>query len=154
MAAIAAAAVLLAGCSGGLDTVQRDPALGQLEREMVDAVNRYRVSIGLNPLKANETIAEQARLHSKRMAADKVPLAHDGAEERTAKIGETIPWQSTSENVAFSTKRTDLIDFVLDRWIVSPGHRKNIEGEFNLTGIGVALSPDGRYFFTQIFVLR
>lgn len=145
------AAVLLHGCSGSNE--QRDPALAELEQQMVVAVNRYRNSIGLNSLVSKETIAVQARIHSRNMAADKVPLAHDGATERTERIGETILWATISENVAFSTQRDDLVDFVLNRWLNSPGHRKNIEGEFNLTGIGVALSPDGRYFFTQIFVL-
>ena len=144
------AAVLMFGCSGG--NQQRDPELAELEQHMVQAVNRYRNSIGLNSLARNETIAEQARIHSRNMAADKVPLAHDGAAERTERIGETIAWETVSENVAFSTERDDLVDFVLHRWLDSPGHRKNIEGKFNLTGIGVALSSDGRYFFTQIFV--
>ena len=154
VALVLAGAMLVAGCTSGYDTVQRDPELGRLEREMVDAVNRYRASKGLPSFEASIIITGQARIHSKRMAADEVPLAHDGAEERTEKIGEFIPWKSTSENVAYSTKRDNLIDFVLERWILSPGHLKNIEGEFNITGIGVALSPDGRYFFTQIFVLK
>ena len=146
-------AFLLSGCAGSESTVQNDPELARLERAMVNAVNRYRILKGLNPLMADERVAGQARLHSRNMAADNVPLAHDGADERTVKIGEMIQWKSISENVAFSTQREDLIDFVLDRWIESPGHLKNIEGEYNMTGIGLALSPDGRYFFTQIFVL-
>lgn len=143
------------GCSGseGGGASQSDPELARLEQEMFRAINRYRDSIGLNRLEWNDAVAGQARLHSRNMAAGRVPLGHGGAEERTAEIGKVIRWASVSENVAYSTRRSDMISFLLARWLESSGHRKNIEGEFNLSGIGAAVSNDGRYFFTQIFVL-
>lgn len=142
----------LEGCSGGESAAQNNPELARLEQEMFRAINRYRDSIGLHQLQWSEVAAEQGRLHSRRMAAGDVPLGHEGAEERTEIIGKKITWTSISENVAFSTKRSDMIPFLVDRWLASPGHRRNIEGDFDLTGIGAALSPDGRYFFTQIFL--
>ncbi len=36
-------------------------------------------------------------------------------------------------------------------WLRSPGHRENIEGAYDLTGIGVARSRQGVYYFTQLF---
>ncbi|MEB3337507.1 MAG: hypothetical protein VKJ46_08605 [Leptolyngbyaceae bacterium] len=36
----------------------------------------------------------------------------------------------------------------------SPGHLKNIKGQYNLTGIGIAKDSQGKYYFTQIFILR
>lgn len=120
---------------------------------MFRAVNRYRDSIGLNRLQWSDPAAGQARLHSRNMAAGRVPLGHSGADRRTVEIGKVIRWASISENVAYSTRRSDMISFLLDRWLESSGHRKNIEGEFDLSGIGAAVSDDGRYFFTQIFVL-
>lgn len=147
------AVAILAGCSGARDTAQNDPELARIERDMFDAVNRFRVSQGLRSLAWSETIAGQARLHSRDMASDRIPLDHTGAEGRSETIAETIPWTSISENVAFSDRLEGLVPFVRDRWLESPGHRTNIVGNFNLTGIGVAKSEDGRYFFTQIFVL-
>lgn len=149
------AAAGVGGCSGseGGGASQSDPELARLEQEMFRAINRYRDSIGLNRLEWNDAAAGQARLHSRSMAAGRVPLGHDGAEERTAEIGKVIRWTSVSENVAYSTRRSDMISFLLARWLESSGHRKNIEGEFDLSGIGAAVSDDGRYFFTQIFVL-
>ena len=38
--------------------------------------------------------------------------------------------------------------------LYSPGHRKNMEGQFNLTGIGCARGKDGVFYFTQLFGLR
>jgi uncharacterized protein YkwD len=41
---------------------------------------------------------------------------------------------------------------VVDGWLNSPGHRRNIEGDFRLTGIGIAKRSDGMVYFTQIFI--
>ena len=40
----------------------------------------------------------------------------------------------------------------VEGWSKSPEHRKNMLGNFSLTGIGVAQGQEGRYFFTQIFI--
>jgi uncharacterized protein YkwD len=40
---------------------------------------------------------------------------------------------------------------VVDGWLNSPGHRRNIEGNFKLTGIGLARGSRGMIYFTQIF---
>jgi len=39
----------------------------------------------------------------------------------------------------------------VDGWLNSPGHKKNIEGNFTLTGIGYARDHKGNIYFTQIF---
>lgn len=145
----------LLSCGGDNGIVrQEDPALARFERGMFDAVNRYRDSAGLGTMAWNETVASIARKHSKDMAEGKFGLGHTGANQRTIKVGETIPWKSISENVAYSTERADIINFLLDRWLASSGHRVNIEGHYDLTGVGVAESEDGKIFFTQIFVLK
>ena len=142
------------GCSGNDGLMQQtDPLLQELEYNMFRVVNQYRDSAGFIQMVWNDTIASVARTHSKDMALGNVGLSHEGAYQRTEYIRETIPWESISENVAYSTERDDIVDFLLYRWLESNGHKKNIEGEFNLTGIGAAKSPDGKIFFTQIFVL-
>ena len=42
----------------------------------------------------------------------------------------------------------------LSDWLHSQHHRENIEGRFDVTGVGIARSRDGTYFFTQLFVAR
>jgi uncharacterized protein YkwD len=37
-------------------------------------------------------------------------------------------------------------------WLNSPGHLKNIQGDFDLTGIGVVKTAQNRYYFTQLFI--
>jgi uncharacterized protein YkwD len=55
----------------------------------------------------------------------------------------------SAENVAYGNITAKE---VVDNWLKSPGHRRNIEGKYTITGIGVAKSSDGTIFFTQIFV--
>jgi len=40
---------------------------------------------------------------------------------------------------------------VVDGWLHSPGHKRNIEGDFIFTGIGHARDKKGDIYFTQIF---
>jgi uncharacterized protein YkwD len=39
-------------------------------------------------------------------------------------------------------------------WINSPGHRENIEGDYNLSGIGIYKNRNGVLYFTHIFIKR
>ncbi len=45
-------------------------------------------------------------------------------------------------------------DAALKKWLGSEVHRKKIEGEYDLSGVGVAVSEDGTWYLTQLFVLR
>ena len=65
-----------------------------------------------------------------------------------------MPWQRTAENVASSQGYPDAAAEAVRGWLGSAGHRKNIEGPYDRTGVGVARSATGEVFFTQIFVGR
>jgi uncharacterized protein YkwD len=54
-----------------------------------------------------------------------------------------------AENVAYNYKNAQ---DVVRNWIASSGHRRNIEGNYNLTGIGLARDRRGKLYFTQIFL--
>jgi uncharacterized protein YkwD len=41
---------------------------------------------------------------------------------------------------------------LVDAWIASRGHRQNILGNYNLTGIGIAHNKKGWGYYTQIFI--
>ena len=43
---------------------------------------------------------------------------------------------------------------VVNMWLNSPGHKRNIEGNFTLTGIGIAEADNGYLYFTQIFLRK
>ncbi|MEL4897866.1 CAP domain-containing protein [Crocosphaera sp. Alani8] len=125
-----------------------------LEQEINQLVNQYRLSKNLPPLQMNAEISYVARQHSKDMANKRATFSHDGFDNRAKMVGKTIPYRSFAENLAYIKGYPDLAKVAVEGWIDSPGHRKNMEGEFNLTGIGIAKNSEGEYYFTQLFLLQ
>ncbi|MDF0555326.1 CAP domain-containing protein [Kamptonema sp. UHCC 0994] len=123
-----------------------------LEKSVHEQVNKYRVSRKLPPLTLDSRIIEQARIHSQNMANGKVPFSHNGFEQRVDAIGKSISYRGAAENVAYNLGFQEPDRNAVEGWIKSPGHRKNMEGDYNLTGIGIAKNAKGEYYFTQIFI--
>ncbi|MGL6283774.1 MAG: CAP domain-containing protein [Microcoleaceae cyanobacterium] len=130
-----------------------NPELSKIEQNIHNQINQYRKSIGLNSLIWHETISEQSRIHSANMANGKLPLGHDQFQQRAEIIGAKIAYSQVAENVAFNYGYADSATQAVEGWLKSPGHKKNIEGKFNLAGVGVVKNIKGEYYFTQIFVL-
>ncbi len=150
--------VVLLSCAAGPGTQERAaPAIQfrDLERQVVRLVNEHRVARRLSRLSYDTSVAAIARVHSVAMARRRVPLGHDGFEERVAAVERVRPFLRVAENVALNdhpVARTAAV--ALRGWLRSPHHLENIEGRFDVTGVGVARAPDGTYFFTQLFVAR
>jgi len=120
--------------------------------DILSLINEHRRSIGKSPLQLINQASAEATKHSTDMAFGRTPFGHDGFDDRwddlTKKMGKLA---AMAENVAYGH-----IDAkqVVDLWINSAGHRKNLEGNFNFTGIGLAQSQDGTIYFTQIFLRK
>jgi uncharacterized protein YkwD len=156
-AAIALITVFLsAACFPATVRTKRDPPATEraLERAIFARVNRHRRAIGLPALADDSTIARHARLHSAAMAAGTTPLGHTGFADRAATLRRVMAARRTAENVAFNQGHRDPAAVAVQGWLESPGHRENIEGPYELTGVGVASNAKGEVYFTQIFVGR
>ena len=122
------------------------------EEQILREINQYRQLKNLPALQMNEAISVEARKHSLEMASGKSAFGHDGFDSRVTTINKQLAGSKKfAENVAYghlSAKE------VVGIWLNSAGHRRNIEGAFNLTGIGTSAKNDGTIFFTQLFVAR
>ena len=117
--------------------------------DILKYVNADRGKQGLAPLKLNEVESSIALKHSRDMANGKVPFGHSGLNARAKAIRKALGGiSSVGENVASGPMNARE---VVDGWLNSPGHKRNIEGNFTLTGIGYAMDGKGNIFFTQIF---
>jgi uncharacterized protein YkwD len=125
-----------------------------LEQAIHQKINQYRQSQNLPPLTFDARISEEARGHSQAMASGKATFSHDGFEKRVDAIAKSIPYRSAGENLAYNQGYRDPVDQAVEGWLNSPGHYKNIVGDFDVTGVGVVKTPQGRYYFTQIFIRR
>ena len=121
----------------------------QLENQVFELVNQHRQEKGLQALKPNSLIVEQARSHSIRMASGAVEFGHDGFTDRFNAIKEKLNATSGGENVAYGYTTPQA---VVTGWLNSSGHKANIEGNYTLSGIGIAKSKEGNYYYTQIFI--
>jgi uncharacterized protein YkwD len=129
-------------------------AASTLEKSVYQKVNQYRKSKKLPPLKLDSAIIQQARKHSEAMAKGKVAFSHNGFENRVKAIAKSLDYRSAAENVAFNLGYPKPDQQAVEGWIKSTGHRKNMEGNFDTTGIGVSKNADGEYYLTQIFIKR
>ena len=83
------------------------------------------------------------------MASGKTPFGHSGFNDRSAYLNKKMgPITLIAENVASGQMSAGE---VVDGWLHSPGHRRNIEGNFKFTGIGLARGRNGMIYYTQIF---
>jgi uncharacterized protein YkwD len=121
--------------------------------QVLTLVNQHRASIGVGQLTTDSALTASATWKSMNMAG------YDYFDHNDDPIGRTVAqrlvacgWPSNlgwGENIAegFSTP-TD----VMNAWLNSPGHKANIENPaFTSSGIGVAESSSGVYYWTQDF---
>ena len=88
------------------------------------------------------------------MAAGRTNFSHAGADKRQQVLARQIAFRRFAENIAMNTYRSDSAGKeAFEDWLTSSRHRAAIEGNFNLTGIGVARNASGAFYFTQIFLL-
>jgi uncharacterized protein YkwD len=131
-------------------TVARDEVSGNMNDQILYYTNKFRASNGLPPLKMEINCSLLAEKHSKDMASGRTEFGHDGFEDRAGAIGKVLGGMSAAaENVAYGTLDAK---GVVDGWIKSPGHRKNMLGNFNLIGIGYAQGKGRIIYFTQLFI--
>jgi uncharacterized protein YkwD len=124
----------------------------KMEQAVFSLINQHRKKIGLNELKMNSGISEIARTHSRNMATGITAFGHDGFNDRIEEIKTIIPTvHAEAENVAYGARSAAE---VVQMWLNSPGHKKNIEGKYNLTGVGIVSDADGTLYFTQLFARK
>jgi uncharacterized protein YkwD len=122
-----------------------------LERDVFELVNRRRRTQGLRPLALDEQVSRQARRHSQAMAAGTRRLGHRGFDDRVAALRRVTACDRAGENVALGRGRAVV---AVRSWVDSPGHRRNIDGRYDSTGVGVARTRAGEVYITQIFCGR
>lgn len=120
-----------------------------LVNDVFTHTNEYRKAKGLKPLKLHDKLNKLAKEHSEDMAAGKEQFGHTGFSKRSKQISKIFQSCTTAENVAYGPTTGKE---VVDMWKNSAGHRKNMLGNYEYIGIGIAKNKNGRIYYTQIFV--
>jgi uncharacterized protein YkwD len=135
---------LVAACGAG-DAF--GPEISADVEEFVSLMNAHRASVGCAPLTWNPAVAVVAQAHSDDMVA-RAFFAHtnpDGASPFDRLRNAGVTHSRAAENIAWGYSSAQA---VLDGWIGSPGHQRNLEN-CDLTEHGVGLT-DWRW--THLFV--
>ena len=134
----------------GLFTVAYGQSSKNYQLQILKYTNQFRSSHGLPALSLDENAGSLAQKHSRDMASRRAGFGHGGFQQRTNQLrsvyGRGI---ATGENVAYGKLSAKE---VVNIWIHSKPHRKNLLGNFNKIGIGTASDRQGIIFFTQLFV--
>ena len=122
------------------------------QKIILKEVNIEREKNHLKPLKIDNRLNKVAVIKAKDMAKDK-KMSHTskkfGATFNLIKK-ENIHFTKAAENIASGHKTPE---FVIERWLKSKGHRKNIlEKEYRFIGIGKAIDSDGKTYWVQLFI--
>jgi uncharacterized protein YkwD len=127
------------------------PATRSLELEVIRLTNAHRRARSLPLLREDPLLAALARGHSQAMARDGGRIGHAGLRGRFERAAASLPVSGFAENVARTKPgSTPPASWVVSHWIGSEDHRPNLEGGFGLVGVGVARSPRGDLYFTQV----
>ncbi|MCC9070822.1 CAP domain-containing protein [Flavobacterium sp. F-65] len=133
------------GVSSGVVT---NYTYNQSELETMKLINDYRVSVGLNELKAINHISFKSEEHDMYMIANNV-VNHDDFVARSENIIKVLGAIKVGENVAYNYNTPEA---VLKAWLASAGHKKNIEGDYTHFGMAIKIDPEnGRKYYTNIF---
>ena len=122
------------------------------ELEVSIEVNNYRLEMELPPMTLVEEFSLLARQHSQAMADGKVDLGHDGFRQRYHMASSVASLHAGAENVGMNFSVDDPVGLAVSSWLSSDDHLRNIEGKYQLTGVGVAISESGATYFTQLFL--
>lgn len=121
------------------------------ETQLIDQLNDYRESIGLNRLEVINHISYKSEEHNEYMI-EKNELNHDFFPERSKNIMQVLGAVKVNENVAYNYSTPAS---VLHAWLNSPGHKANIEGNFTHMGVSVRTNPvNGNKYYTNIFMRK
>lgn len=119
----------------------------QMENDLFELINAYRESIGLNKMEFESTTFYYAGIHTDYMIK-KGKTSHEKFGERAEKISKRTGAVYVAENVA---RKYDSIEEALEAWLESPGHRANIEGDYDFSAISIKPDSKGDLYFTQLF---
>ena len=153
----------------------------ELELQVHELTNQYRIQNGLDSLLFDEELSKVARSHSKDMAkrdyfSHQTPEGADPTDRADTQgykcqkiignliysgIGENILQNNLYDTVWYTAglptsyewnTQDEIAQSTVDGWINSTGHRENLLTEtFDREGIGVEISADDKVYITQNF---
>ncbi|PKA83027.1 Cysteine-rich secretory protein family protein [Ulvibacter sp. MAR_2010_11] len=119
----------------------------QMANEILVLVNEHRASIGLSAIAKDQQYASAYAVDHTQYMIDLKKISHDNFGIRSQALKQRGA-EVVAENVAFGYATAEA---VVTAWLHSDGHKGIIEGNYTHSGFGIMKSPEGTYYFTQLF---
>jgi uncharacterized protein YkwD len=132
-----------------LQHVQHDDPL-RTSADLVAFHNRLRAESKLPSLRVSKKLQAAALEHARDMA-DHKKMSHTGSDGSTPTsrvLARGYRMRRTGENIAFGQKR---VEDVMNRWMKSPPHKRNILGNFSEIGAACATASNGTLYWCVSF---
>ncbi len=131
-----------------------DTNMISIAKKVHEVVNNYRKQNGMSALKMQKELNDIAFAHSKKMATGAIPFSHTDFHDRVKMVDQyaNIPYRTAENLYMHKISPSKIPNEALQGWYNSPGHKKNMDGQFIHTGIGVCRSRTGEIYVTQLFV--
>ncbi|MFY7671028.1 CAP domain-containing protein [Tenacibaculum sp. MEBiC06402] len=120
------------------------------EKDILELINNHRNSKGLPYLKVLNIIKTQTDNHTDYMIADG-KISHDNFSSRSNYLQTNAQAKATAENVASGYSSASS---VVNGWLNSDGHRKNIEGNYTHFHLTAKQSSNNKWYYTNIFIRK
>ena len=118
------------------------------ELEAMNLINTYRVSVGLNELQQINHISYKSEEHDHYMIRNNV-VNHNDFVARSENLISVLGAKRVGENIAYNYNTPQS---VVKAWLNSPTHKENLDGDYTHFGISIRTNPDGKKYYTNIFV--
>lgn len=125
--------------------------LAKLRTAYLEQLDEYRHNLGVDVLIYSDEIEKLAQEHAQRMASGEVSFSHLGSGTRCEKIiSHFVTGNLCGEIIA---KGYNSAQTVFASWQKSLSHEAHLKNSrYTHTGLGIAESPEGVLFWTQIFL--
>ena len=119
-----------------------------IEKQVVEIVNNERAKLKLAPLQINESLMSSCDIRAKEIVTK---FSHDRPDGMSCFTAIKIQYSAAGENIA---KGQNNAEAVMNSWMNSEGHRKNILSE-NYTHIGVGCFESNKTLhWVQLFIRK
>ncbi|QLE01316.1 CAP domain-containing protein [Galbibacter sp. BG1] len=150
----AIALLLVSSCSnesiqdeGLVEQTLLQTSVKEVEQDVHTIVNAFRIKEGLEALAFSEEAYSYAEEQTQFMI-NTGSFKHNNFNERASSLAQLVDAQAVAENIA---KDYSTAEEAVNGWVTSPGHLKNIMGNFTHTSVSVANDKNGKLYYTQIF---
>lgn len=123
----------------------------EFANELFTLINKDRKQYSLVQLEKNAQIDAEALKYTQQMAFGKVPVGPPSFDNPVKQLVYTMGGREMVELISYQLNSPEE---VFKAWMNSTHQRNSIEGSYNMAGIGVVQSNDGRVFVTLILMLK